>query len=198
MNSRTKVTGVILAGGMARRMDGQDKGLILYRGRPMIEYAIAAMSGAADQLVINANRNLDRYQAYGYDVITDATASYDGPLAGVLAVMQTMVPGLLLVMPCDSPLFTASHLQRLLDEVQQTQAEITVASDGQRWHPVFLVLQHSLLSSLQAYLGSGQRKIDRWLEQHKVYPVDFSDCVEIFNNINTMTDLTALEQESGG
>ena len=194
MNSQTKVTGVVLAGGLARRMGGKDKGLILYKGQPLIKYALQAIEQVASEVVINANRNLEQYQHFGYPVIADQTDQFEGPLAGILSVMMQSDADLLLVMPCDSPFFISTYLQRLLDGITVDQTDITVAFDGERLQPVFLALKSSLKASLKAYLTSGQRKIDRWLEQHRMTSVDFRDHPEIFMNINTLQELSDLEQ----
>jgi molybdopterin-guanine dinucleotide biosynthesis protein A len=193
MDKQTKVTGVILAGGLARRMNNQDKGLINYKGRPMVCYAIAALTSVADQTFINANRNREQYQAFGLPVVADQTDSFDGPLAGVLTAMIHADADVLLVMPCDSPLIKAEHLQKLLAARAENDADIAVAFDGERLHPVFLAIKTSLKTSLQDYLASGQRKIDRWLEQQKMVQADFSNEPEIFININTLTELSELE-----
>jgi molybdopterin-guanine dinucleotide biosynthesis protein A len=193
MRNQTKVAGVVLAGGLARRMNNQDKGLVLYQGRPLVAYAVEAISTAVDQVLINANRNQEQYQQFGYPVIVDQTDSFDGPLAGMLAALSYSEADILLVMPCDSPLIVTADLQRLLRAQVSAQADIAVAFDGKRLHPVFLVLRTSLKDSLKAYLDSGQRKIDRWFERHHFVPVDFSDKPEVFLNINTLEELTALE-----
>jgi molybdenum cofactor guanylyltransferase len=193
MGAQTKVTGVILAGGLARRMDNQDKGLILCNGKPLVSYAIAAMSAVAGQTLINANRNLPEYQAFGLPVVSDQTDSFDGPLAGVLTAMLFAKTGVLLVMPCDSPLIKAQHLQKLLATRAQTNADVAVAFDGVRLHPVFLAIKVSLQNSLQDYLLNGQRKMETWLEQHSLVKVDFSNEPGVFININTMSELLGLE-----
>jgi len=193
MNNQTKVTGVILAGGLARRMNNQDKGLINYKGRPMVSYAIAALTAVADQPLINANRNKEQYEVFGLPVIADQTDSFDGPLAGVLTAMIYTDADILIVMPCDSPLIKAEHLQKLLTTRAEKNADVAVAFDGKRLHPVFLAIKTSLKNSLQNYLASGQRKLDRWLEQQKMVKADFSNEPEIFININTLTELSELE-----
>ena len=196
MNNQTKVTGVVLAGGLARRMNNQDKGLINYKGRPMVSYAIAALNAVADQTLINANRNREQYQAFGLPVVADQTGNFDGPLAGVLTAMIYTDADILVVMPCDSPLIKAEHLQKLLAARAENNADAAVAFDGKRLHPVFLAIKTSLKSSLQDYLASGQRKVDRWLEQQKMVKVDFSNEPEIFTNINTLTELSELEDKA--
>ena len=197
MDTQTKVTGVILAGGLARRMNNQDKGLIRFKGQPMVSYAIAAMNTVADQTIINANRNIPEYQAFGLPVISDQTDSFDGPLAGILTAMMFAETGVLLVMPCDSPLVKADHLGKLLSTRAETDAYVAVAFDGGRLHPVFLAIKVALKPSLQDYLHSGQRKMDTWLEQQKMVKTDFSAEPGIFTNINSMTELSALEAQVG-
>jgi molybdopterin-guanine dinucleotide biosynthesis protein A len=198
MNSQTKVTGVILAGGQARRMNNQDKGLVNFKGRPMISYAIAAMMPVANQLIINANRNRERYQQFGLPVVADQTDTFDGPLAGVLTAMIYADADVLVVMPCDSPLVTAEHLRKLLSTRAEQGADVAVACDGERLHPVFMAIRTTLKSSLEAYLAGGQRKLDLWLEQQNMVKADFSDTPGIFVNINTMTELSALEADGNG
>jgi len=193
MNNQTKVTGVILAGGLARRMNNQDKGLINYKGRPMVSYAIAALTAVADLTIINANRNRDQYEAFGLPVVADRTGSFDGPLAGVLSAMFYTDADVLVVMPCDSPLIKAEHLRKLLVTRIDNGADVAVAFDGERLHPVFLAIKTSLKTRLEDYLASGQRKMDRWLEQQKMVKADFSVEPEIFININTLTELSEFE-----
>jgi len=196
MNNQTKVTGVILAGGLARRMNNQDKGLVNYKGRPMVSYAIAAVTAVADESIINANRNREQYQTFGLPVVADQTSSFDGPLAGILAAMIYTDADVLVVVPCDSPLIRAEHLQKLLATRAENDAEVAVAFDGERLHPVFLAIKTSLKTSLRDYLASGQRKADRWLEEQKMVKADFSNEPEIFININTLTELSDLEAKN--
>ncbi|WP_198243058.1 molybdenum cofactor guanylyltransferase MobA [methane-oxidizing endosymbiont of Gigantopelta aegis] len=194
MNQQNKVTGVILAGGLARRMQQQDKGLILLHDKPLVSYAIAAMAPVVDALVINANRNQAEYQQFGYPVVSDQNLTFAGPLAGILAVMTVVPTDLLLVMPCDSPLIRPEHLQKMLKTQAEQDADCAVASDGERLHPVFLVLKSYLKTSLEQYLEAGERKIDRWLMQHDWVQVDFSDQPEVFQNINTPEQLKQVAE----
>jgi molybdopterin-guanine dinucleotide biosynthesis protein A len=194
MNSQTKVAGVILAGGRARRMNNQDKGLINFKGHPMISYAIAALAPVVDHMFINANRNIDQYRQFGWPVISDQTDSFDGPLAGILTAMVHADADILVVIPCDSPLIKTEHLQKLLLARAENNADVAVAFDGVRLHPVFLAIKTALQASLQDYLADGQRKAAAWLDRQNLVKVDFSNEPEIFCNINTMMDLSALEE----
>ncbi|MEI7996576.1 MAG: molybdenum cofactor guanylyltransferase MobA [Methylococcaceae bacterium] len=196
MKHQPKVTGVILAGGLARRMNNQDKGLINFKGRPMVSYAIAALASIVDLSIINANRNREQYQTFGLPVVADQTDSFDGPLAGILTAMLYTEAELLVVMPCDSPLIKAEHLKKLLATRAIDDSDVAVAFDGERLHPVFLAIKTSLKNSLQDYLNRGQRKADHWLKQQKMVKADFSDEPEIFVNINTLTELSELEAKN--
>ncbi|MGZ8137599.1 MAG: molybdenum cofactor guanylyltransferase MobA [Methylococcaceae bacterium] len=193
MNSQTKVAGVILAGGRARRMNNQDKGLVKFKGRPMVSYAIAAMAPVVDCVFINANRNIDQYRQFGWPVISDQSDSFDGPLAGVLTAMMHADADVLVVLPCDSPLIKTEHLQKLLSARAENNADVAVAFDGVKLHPVFLAIKTALQTSLQDYLAGDQRKVAAWLAQQNLVKVDFSREPEIFSNINTMAELSALE-----
>ncbi len=151
------------------------------------------MSQVAETVLINANRNLSVYRQFGYQVISDQTDTFDGPLAGVLSAMAHAKTDIICVIPCDSPLIKAEHLQKLLAALTEN-IDIAVAFDGVRMQPVFFALKRSLQASLQLYLQQGNRKIDLWLEQHRLVKVDFSQNSEVFLNINTLSELEALEQ----
>jgi molybdopterin-guanine dinucleotide biosynthesis protein A len=194
MNSQTKVAGVILAGGRARRMNNQDKGLVNFKGSPMVSYAIAALAPVVDCLLINANRNIEQYRQFGWPVISDQTDSFDGPLAGILTAMIHADADILVVIPCDSPLIKTEHLQKLLLTRAENNADVAVAFDGARLHPVFFAIKTSLQASLQDYLADGQRKVSVWLDRQNLVKVDFSNEPEIFCNVNTMTELSVLEE----
>jgi len=198
MNIPTKkstIAGVVLAGGRAMRMDNQDKGLILFKNRPLIAYALEALSFVSQQTFINANRNLIDYEAFGHLVITDQTDSYDGPLAGILTTLIHADAELLLVMPCDTPYFKAEHLQRLLTIRAEHDADIAIAFDGEQLHPLFLALKTSLTENLRDYLASGQRKVGDWLKPLNSVYVDFSHEPSIFININSSDELAVLEAQ---
>lgn len=193
---RTKITGVVLAGGRARRMGGSDKGLLNFKGRPLVSYALDALKSVAGTIFINANRNREVYVAFGYPVIADQTGAFDGPLAGLLSAMRWARTPYVLTVPCDSPLIEGILLERLVQTLRAEDAEICAAYDGERLHPVFLIAECRLASSLEAYLASGQRKVDLWLNQHKLALADYSDHPELFANVNTPEELAALEEAS--
>jgi len=189
------IAGVVLAGGRATRMGEQDKGLILFKNRPLISYALEALSSVCHHTYINANRNIPTYDDFGLVVICDQTQSFEGPLAGILTTLIHINAEILVVMPCDTPFFKAEHLQGLLNARAEHNADIAIAFDGVQLHPLFLVLKTSLTNNLQDYLASGQRKVANWLKPLNSVYVDFSHEPDIFTNINTSNELAALEAQ---
>jgi len=186
-------TGVILAGGEASRMGGQDKGLITLNGRPLIEYILAALTPQVGQVIINANRNREIYAHYGHPVIQDEFVGYCGPLAGMASCLRAVATPLMLTVPCDSPFIPPDLAARLYLKMQEDGAEISVAHNGERLQPVFTLMRNTVLDSLLAFLQSGERKIDKWFERHKVAVTDFSGQPDTFININTRDELVAME-----
>ena len=191
---REQVTGVILAGGRATRMGGVDKGLVPINGRPMIAWVIDALRPQVATVMINANRNHDRYGAFGCPVIDDGDSEFRGPLAGMASAMRVAETPWVAVVPCDSPLITGELVERLYAAVASSGSPVAVAHDGERLQPVFALLACTLLADLAGYLDDGQRKIDRWYARHGYESVDFSDVAESFANINAPEDRSALER----
>lgn len=188
------ITGVILAGGQARRMGGQDKGLLELKGKPLFSYAAERLGHQVDALIINANRNIEQYQKYTQArVISDDLAGFQGPLAGMLAAMQVADSDYILTVPCDSPLLASDYAQRM--HAALADSDIAVASDGARLQPVFALLPCRLQDDLQAFLTAVERKIDRWFARHSMQVADFSDQAEMFRNINTPEELAELAAE---
>jgi molybdenum cofactor guanylyltransferase len=189
---RGRITGLVLAGGRALRMGGSDKGLVDLAGKPMVAWVIDCLREQVDELIINANRNQDVYGAMGYSVVADRSGDFQGPLAGMASGIQAATGEWLLTAPCDSPLVSPLLAQRMWQACERG-AEIAVAHDGERLQPVFAMIRCNLLESLQAYLDSGGRKIDRWYREHAMQEVDFSDCQDTFLNINEPADREQLE-----
>ena len=187
------ISAVILAGGRARRMDGEDKGLIELKGRPLIDYITSALRPQVGEILVNANRNLDRYRAFGYPVIEDIMGDFFGPLVGMATGMQATDKPYLLTVPCDSPFIPAHLAATLYHAMNNENAELSVAHDGARMQPVFALLDCELLPSLLNYLNEGGRKIDTWYAQHRLALADFSVAPETFLNLNTPEDKAKLE-----
>ena len=189
------ITAVVLAGGRARRLDGADKGLVALHGRPLLDYIIDRLRPQADHLIVSANRNLERYRAFGYPVVTDVVGDFFGPLAGMASGMQAATTPLILSVPCDSPFVPADLAPTLYNALQRAGADISVAHDGARMQPVFALLRCELLPDLLAYLDAGGRKIDTWHTQHRLALADFSATPDVFINLNTPEDRLRIEEK---
>ena len=187
------ITGIILAGGRARRMGGQDKGLIQLARKPMIEYVINAIDPQVDAIIINANRNQADYEKYGFPVVADQIEGYCGPLAGMASGLQAAKTPFVVTVPCDSPLIPDDLVQKLFSTLQDKDAEICTPLSNGRLQPVFTLMKSELLSSMLDFLNNGERKIDKWFEKHRLAIADFSEQPETFININSAEELAAIE-----
>ena len=189
------VTGVILAGGQGRRMGSVDKGLKVLRGRPMIEWVIERFGPQVDELLINANQNLERYAQFGHRVIPDAIGGFAGPLAGLHRALGEARHALLATVPCDSPFLPHDLVARLRAALRREAADLAVARTGEQAHPVFCLCRRSVAASLTEFLDLGGRKIDAWYVRLKVIEVAFDDNAAAFSNVNTEAELAALENQ---
>ncbi len=194
---RSNLTAVILAGGQGRRLGGKDKGLLEFEGRLLIEILIDCLKNQTPNIIINANRNLSRYQSYGYPVIADELENFQGPLAGFASAMTAVETDYILTLPCDSPSLIENFVTRFIETQEKTGAPLCVAHDGERLQPVYALIDTSLNDSLTLFLQSGDRKIDRWYAQQEFALVDFSDQCAMFQNINTSEDRLRMSQIKG-
>ena len=185
------VTGIVLAGGMGRRMGGIDKGLVPLAGRALVEHVIARLAPQVGALVVNANQNLDRYAAFGYPVVPDDVGGFAGPLAGLHAGMTRATTPYVVTAPCDSPFLPADLVARLAAGLEREGAQLAVAYTFAQPHPVFALVDRSVLPHLTAFLRGGGRKIDAWYATLAVAAVPFDDAEAAFRNINTTDELKA-------
>jgi len=192
------VSGLVLAGGLGRRMGGVDKGLQLLDGRPMVAHVIERFAPQVDELLINANQNIDRYAAFGHRVIADAIDGFAGPLAGLERGLALAAHPLVATVPCDSPFLPADLIERLRAALDAEGAELAAARTGEQPHPVFCLCRRELHANLAAYLAGGGRKIDRWYSALRVVEVDFSDQAAAFDNINTREELDGADKARRG
>jgi molybdopterin-guanine dinucleotide biosynthesis protein A len=196
--ARSDITGLVLAGGRGSRMGGVDKGLQNHRGVPLALHALLRLSPQVGAAMVNANRHLGAYEAFGAPVWPDPIGGYGGPLVGFLAGLEQCTTPWMVTVPCDTPDFPADLVQRLAQAAHDGQADIayatTIEPDGrEQRHPVFCLLRASLLESLTAFLQGGGSKIDAWFAQHRAVAVPFDDARAFFN-ANTPEELARLQR----
>jgi molybdopterin-guanine dinucleotide biosynthesis protein A len=193
LDSKPAITGVVLAGGLGRRMGGVDKGLRPLHGRPMVAAVIERFAPQVSELLINANQNIGVYAQFGYRVVPDVIGGYAGPLAGLHAALTAATHPLVATAPCDSPFLPTDVVARLHDAMLAHQAQLAVAKTGQQAHPVFCLCQRDILPHLEQFLAGGGRKIDLWYATLRVVEVGFDDVADAFSNINSPQELAAFE-----
>lgn len=186
MNSQ--VSAVILAGGQGLRMGGADKGLVLYHQQTLIAHVIRRIQPQVIQLKINANRHLEQYRAFGFEVIQDALNDYQGPLAGIQAGLASCTTEYCLFVPCDTPDLPDDLCQRLYQAMMEHQAEIAIARTEQT-HPVICLVKADCLNTLTQFLLTGGRKVSAWQALHDCVQVDFGKHNTAFRNINFSAEL---------
>ncbi|MCE9641501.1 MAG: molybdenum cofactor guanylyltransferase [Betaproteobacteria bacterium] len=187
------ITGVILAGGQGRRMGSVDKGLRELRGKTMVAWVLERFAPQVEEMLINANQNLDVYAKFGHRVIPDEIGGFAGPLAGLQRGLSEARHPLVATAPCDTPFLPADLVTRLHVALEAQQAQLAVARTGDQPHPVFCICRRDVLPHLTKFLNDGGRKIDAWYSTLKVVEVAFDDQPGAFSNINTPDELKALE-----
>ena len=191
MVARSDITGILLAGGQGRRMGSVDKGLVEFEGRALVAHAIERLEPQVAALVINANRNRERYAAFGHAVVADAIGGFAGPLAGLHAGLSAAMTPYVVTSPCDSPFLPLDLVARLAAAFDRAALDVAVARTFDQPHPVFSLVNQDVLSHLDAFLRGGGRKIDAWYGSLRVAEVSFDDEVDAFRNFNTAAELAA-------
>jgi molybdenum cofactor guanylyltransferase len=191
--SRDDITGLVLAGGRAMRMGGIDKGLVEFGGRTLIERVIDRLRPQVASMMISANRNIERYRAFGFPVLLDADEGlepFPGPLAGMLAGLRAAPTPWVATVPCDAPFLPVDLVSRLADALAGSRA--AVASVGDMMEPVFCLLHADLADDLAALLAHGERRTESWLRSVGAAPAVFL-VPESFANLNTLQELRARD-----
>ncbi|SHM47185.1 molybdopterin-guanine dinucleotide biosynthesis protein A [Pseudomonas asturiensis] len=154
---------LLLAGGRGQRMGGRDKGLIEWRGEPMIQHLHRLTRPLTDDLIISCNRNLDRYATYADQVIQDSDTDFNGPLAGIRAALPLARHAALLVLPCDVPLIDESLLQALRETAGRHPDNPVMVREGEHWQPLLCIIPTAHAAMLEAAWQSGERSPRRAL-----------------------------------
>jgi molybdopterin-guanine dinucleotide biosynthesis protein A len=199
----TSATGVILAGGLSRRMGGGDKGLLEIAGKPMLEHVIDRLRPQVGRMLINANGDPGRFARFGLPVAADTVAGFAGPLAGVLAGLRwaaAHAPGTraIATVSSDAPLLPLDLVARLAAAVEGRGNAIALAASGGELHPVIGLWPVALADDLEAQLAAGLRKVLHWTDRHGTVAVEFAFVdiggrkVDPFFNANTPEELDEI------
>lgn len=175
-------------------MGGEDKGLLLLKGRPLIQHVLERLTPQCDSVLININRNRDAYAEFGHPLIEDSLPGGLGPLAGLLTALEHSQVDYVISVPCDTPQLPRDLVSRMLESLKRNNADVCTVDDGERLHPVILLVKRSLRANLRQYLESGGRKVHDWFYSVAHCTADFSEQPEAFMNINTPEQLSAQEK----
>lgn len=188
---KQNVAAVILAGGLARRMNGAEKGLQLLHNKPLISHILARLSPQIETVWLNINRSQAEFQHLFPHLPTysDRIPHFQGALSGMLTAFETISADYLLFVPCDSPYLPANLYQKLATALRINEAQIAYAHDGERPHPTFALLHRAVVPALQDYLDSGERRLFHFFRTQNSIAVDFSEQPQAFQNFNTLEDL---------
>jgi molybdenum cofactor guanylyltransferase len=188
---RPPVTGLILAGGQGRRMGGQDKGQVLFRGRPLVQWVLERLLPQVDEIVISANRTIDRYADLGHPVIQDQLGGFAGPLAGLHAGLYAATSPWVMAVPCDAPFIPDDLVARLGEVLWKNHSGpgLAFVSQGTQKHPVFCLCRPSLAPSIKTFLEEGHHQVREWQRQAGAIEVAFDGPPTAFENVNTPADL---------
>ena len=190
------IVGVLLAGGLARRMGGGDKPLRTIGGRTLLELVIDRMRPQVAALVLNANGDPARFAGYGLPVVADSVPDNPGPLAGVLAGLDWAAANradcsLIATVPTDAPFLPTDLVARMAMRLTAEGADLACAASGGQPHPVIGLWPVRLRDDLRrAVRDEGLRKVDVWTARYRLATVGFSDApVDPFFNANRPEDL---------
>ncbi|RLV59016.1 molybdenum cofactor guanylyltransferase [Parashewanella curva] len=186
--SDLSVEAVILAGGQGRRMQYQDKGLVTFQHRPLVQHVIDTIHPQVNRLMIMANRNIESYQAFGYPVFSDELSGFQGPLSGLSTALHHCQSEWLLMLPCDTPHLPSDLLEKMQLALAQDNTDIVVACDSHKEHAVIMLLKRQLKADLDDYLASGERRVMAWYRRHQYQTVEFD--AKHFINCNHIDELS--------
>jgi molybdenum cofactor guanylyltransferase len=192
-----KVSAIILAGGRATRMNGMDKGLVPLQNKPLVQHVIERVMPQVDEILLNANREIEQYKTFNLPILQDDNPDFIGPLAGFSLGLKHCKHDYLLTVSCDSPLIPEDLVARLMKALLEKRADIAIAKSGGYNHPVFCLMKKSVLPSLTTYLAQGERKVSTWQKSLNYIEVEFNDCDGAFINLNTFEELEALALKLG-
>ncbi|KIL98664.1 Molybdopterin-guanine dinucleotide biosynthesis protein MobA [Paramagnetospirillum magnetotacticum MS-1] len=201
----SNIAGVILAGGLSRRMGGGDKPLITVEGQTLLERVIERLSPQVGPIVLNANGDPARFAETTLPVAPDVLGGFGGPLVGVLTGLEwfrdhTMGVEWMVSCAADTPLFPADLVERLHKAALDQGADIVVAQSGDQAHPVFALWPLRLAADLRrAVVEEDMRKIDAWTARYKVAHVPWPTTPhDPFFNVNTPEDVMRLSMILNG
>ena len=199
MPKEPAVLGIVLSGGAGRRVDGQDKGLLVYKDQPLVAHVLGKLKPQVEQICISIHRNQETYQRFGFPITLDQSVEFDGPMAGMTSVLTAFDSentlfnfSHLVVAPCDVPHLPSDYVIRLMQALGTHKADCAVVHDGERRQNLHCLFTAKMAPSLLDFYSQGGRAMHQWFNSVTTVDADFSDCSDNFDNFNTLKDLAEL------
>jgi molybdenum cofactor guanylyltransferase len=189
------IDGGILAGGLSRRMQGEDKGLQFFKNKPMASWIYQVLCPHVRKVIINCNRNLSEYSKISADITSDTINGFAGPLAGIVSIMEVSDADYFLICPCDTPLLKQDFSKRMLNflsserSLDSSKPLLFAVIAGGKQQPLHLCISKEYKNSLKCYLQNGEHRVIQWMNENNVSWLDFTDQAESFKNFNTINEM---------
>ena len=197
MHTSLIIDGGILAGGLATRMQGQDKGLQVYQDKKMVQWVYQALTPFVRKVIINCNRNFQEYQVVSEHICADRNNNFPGPLAGILSIIDASNADYFLLSPCDTPCLSSHYAEEMLAFLRKqllldkAKPQLFAVSTGDKQQPLHVCLSRHYKASLEAYLNRGEHRVMQWMHENQAQWLDFSGYENEFRNFNRLEDLRA-------
>jgi molybdopterin-guanine dinucleotide biosynthesis protein A len=156
---------LLLAGGQGQRMGGRDKGLVEWRGEPLIQHLQRLIRPLTDDLIISCNRNIDQYARYADRLVQDGNDDFHGPFAGIRAALPVARHDFLLVLPCDVPLIDGELIRNLRETASAHPDQPVMVRDGEHWQPLLCIIPTCHAAAFEAAWQAGERSPRRAMER---------------------------------
>lgn len=192
--NKPHITAIILCGGKGERLGHEDKGLALYRGKPLVEHVISRLTPQVSTLLINCNRNFDEYHRFDLPLVQDNYPDRAGPLRGIISCWPRVDTPFALIVPCDMPHLPRDLVDRLMWSEEEPY-EISCCHDGSRQQSLIFIAKTPILSTIDGQLNQGKRAVNEWLATRKVKSVSFAaDSVIEPQEANPFENINRLDQ----
>lgn len=192
-NRIEKVSAIVLSGGRGQRFGFEDKGLVEWRGQPLVAHVLQRLHNQCQQLVVNCNRNGQRYQSFGYPVFEDENKDYPGPLEGIRSSAAAVLHPWCLIAANDTPKLPLDLVDTLLAAAMAHDWQVAYPRCGERRHFLPVLVETKILSSIERQLQTSDHSLHGWFGHFRTGEVDFSCQADAFANVNTPQILQSLD-----
>lgn len=189
--NKNELTGIILSGGNSSRM-GSEKGLVSFRGNPLVSYSIKALEPLCGKILLSANTDFEKYKQFNLRIIQDKVSGI-GPMGGLISCLEQSQTHHNLVLSCDAPFITSQFFEYLLDRIENFQAVVPIRSNG-KFEPLCAYYNTNVISKIEEAVSLGDYKMFNFLQKIRLQTVLIDQRLpffhdRLFENINSSAQL---------